>query len=1037
MRITDFSVKNYQFTLIVFVMLAAIGVNSLLNMPRGEDPDIQAPQFSTIVIYPGTSPKDMEELVVNPIEKRFNEMDDVKRIRSQIDDGLAVINIEFKYEMDPEKKYQDVVRELDAIRPDLPADVQSIKVQKFTPSDVNILQVALTSETTPYKDMEEWSKKLKERLEKIKSLKNVDNWAFPKQQVRVSLNLEKLAQNKIPLNALLRAIQSENVNIPAGSVEMGAKKFNVKTSGDYKNVDEIRNTIVSSAGGKIIYVKDLADVEFSYEEQNYIGRLNGKRAVFVTASRKSGTNIFAVEKEMEPVLQQFQKELPPSIVYEKSFNNAESVRTRLGHFGMDFAIAIFLVLLTLLPLGPRASIVVMISIPLSLAIGLFLLDLFHITINQLSIVGMVVALGLLVDDSIVVVENIERYLRLGYGRKEAAMAATRQIGLAVLGCTATLIFAFLPLMFLPEGAGDFIRSLPAAVVTTVLASLFVSLTIVPFLSSRILSGHEHPEGNFFLRGLKRFINGSYRRLLHAAIARPVVTLLVALAIFVGCLFLVPVVGFSVFPASEKPMFLVNIETPLGTSLPATDSIAKWVELEVRQLPDLKNYATNVGRGNPRIYYNVIPQNEVSNYAQLFIQLKETPPVKKRQLIDMLRQKFSAYPGARIEVKDFEQGPPIEAPIAIRLFSEDLDTLRSIAFRVEDLLKRTPGTLYVKNELTTLKTDIKVKVNKEKAGILGVPVNEIDRTVRLAIAGLDIGKFRKDNANDDDYSINVCLPRAQRQSLDALDKVYVGAYNGNSIPLSQLADVQFQSSPTSIHHYDKDRYTTVTAFVQNGYNTTRVTDELLKQLDRMSFPKGAYYKAAGEVESKQESFGGLGTIILITVFGILGILILEFKTFRGTLIVLSVVPLGIIGAVLALLFSGNTFSFVAVIGIIALVGIEVKNSILLVDYTDQLRRDGKGLDEAIQEAGETRFVPIILTTLTAIGGLIPLVAENNPLYSPLALVIIGGLLSSTILTRVVTPVLYKLLAPKIVGATAAGAGAEAGAGPLIGAPAVAG
>ena len=1012
MKITDFSVKNYQFTLIVFIMLAAIGVNSLLNMPRGEDPDIEAPSFSAIIIYPGTSPKDMEELVVNPIEKRFNEMDDVKRIRSTIDDGLGVIQIEFKYDKDPDKKYQDVIRELDAVRGDLPKDLLSIDVQRFTPSDVNILQVALLSETTPYKDLEEWSRKLKERLEKIKTLKNVNNWAFPRQQVRVSLNLEKLSQNKLPLNAVLGAIQRENVNIPGGSIELGSRKFNVKTSGDYKSVDEIRNTVVSSAGGKSIYIKDIADVSFNYEEQNYIGRLNGKRGVFVTASRKSGTNIFAVEKEMEPVLQKFRQELPPSIGYEKSFNNAQSVRTRLGHFEMDFAIAIFLVLLTLLPLGPRASIVVMVSIPLSLLIGLFLLDLFHITINQMSIVGMVVALGLLVDDSIVVVENIERYLRMGYERKEAAMAATRQIGLAVLGCTATLIFAFLPLMFLPEAAGDFIRSLPAAVVSTVLASLFVSLTIVPFLSSRILSGHEHPEGNFFMRGLRRFINGSYRRLLHAAIARPIGTLLVALAIFLGCLALIPRVGFSVFPASEKPMFLVNIQTPLGTSLAATDTVARYVEREISHIPDLKNYTTNVGRGNPRIYYNVIPQNEVSNYAQLFIQLKETPPEKKRVLIDSLRLRFSDYPGAKIEVKDFEQGPPIEAPIAIRLFSEDLDTLRSLAFRVEDLLKKTDGTIYVNNELTTLKTDIKVKVNKDKAGILGVPVNDIDRTVRMAVAGLDIGKFRKDNDKGEDYNINVCLPRSQRQSLDALNKVYVNSYNGGAVPLSQLADIQFQSSPTGIRHYDKDRYTTVTAFVRSGYNTTRITDVVLKGLGKMSFPKDASYMAAGEVESKQQSFGGLGAIILVTIFGLLGVLILEFKTFRGTLIVLSVVPLGIIGAVLVLLISGNTFSFVAVIGIIALIGIEVKNSILLVDYTDQLRRGGMGLDEAIQEAGETRFVPIILTTLTAIGGLIPLVAENNPLYSPLALVIIGGLLSSTILTRVVTPVLYKLLAPRI-------------------------
>jgi multidrug efflux pump subunit AcrB len=1030
MNITQFSVRNYQFTLIVFVMLAAIGISSLLNMPRGEDPDTEAPTFTAIVIYPGTSPKDMEELVVNPIEKRFNEMDDVKRIRSSIDDGLAVVQLEFNYETAPDKKYQDVIRELNAVRADLPHDILSIDIQRFRPSDVNILQVALLSETAPYKDLQDWSKKLKDRLEKIKTLKNVDNWAFPRQQVRVALNLEKLAQNKIALNTVLQAIQGENVNIPGGSIDMGSRKFNIKTSGDYKSVDEIRNTIVSGAGGKIVYVKDIADVDFNYEEQSYIGRLNGKRGVFITASRKSGTNIFAIEKEMDPVLDKFKSELPPNISYVKSFNNAESVRVRLGHFIRDFGIAILLVLLTLLPLGPRASIVVMVSIPLSLLIGLFLLDLFHITINQLSIVGMVVALGLLVDDSIVVVENIERYLRMGYSRKEAAITATRQISQAVVGCTATLIFAFLPLMFLPEAAGDFIRSLPAAVVTTVLASLFVSLTIVPFLSSRILSPHEHPEGNIFLRGLHRLINGSYRRLLHGAIQRPVVTLTIALGIFVGCLLLIPRVGFSVFPASEKPMFLINIQTPLGTSLSATDTVARWVEKQIDHLPDLKNYATNVGRGNPRIYYNVIPQNEVSNYAQIFIQLRETPPVRKRQMIDSLRQRFKDYPGAKIEVKDFEQGPPIEAPIAIRLFSEDLDTLRSLAFRVEDLLKKTDGTIYVNNDLTTLKTDIKVTVNKEKAGILGVPTNEIDRTVRLAIAGLDVGTFRKENDKDNDYNINVCLPRGQFQTLDALNKVYVNSYKGTSVPLSEVASIQFQSSPTTIHHYDKDRYTTVTAFVRNGFNTTKVTDGVLKQLDKMSFPRGATYMAAGEVESKQQSFGGLGPIILITIFGILGILILEFKTFRGVLIVLSVVPLGIIGVVLALLFSGNTFSFVAVIGIIALIGIEVKNSILLVDYTDQLRRKGMGLDEAIQEAGETRFVPIILTTLTAIGGLIPLVAENNPLYSPLALVIIGGLLSSTILTRVVTPVLYKLLAPRIFPAEPSVGAAVGGAVPAI-------
>ncbi|HRH48548.1 MAG TPA: efflux RND transporter permease subunit [Panacibacter sp.] len=1014
MKITDFAVKNYQFTLIVFVMLIAIGVNSLLNMPRGEDPDFAAPEFNIVVIYPGTSPKDMEQLVVDKIEKKVNELDDIKKVVSVINDGLATIDVEFKYESDPDKKYQDLVREMDAIRPDLPKDILDITIYKFSPSDVNISQIGLMSETAPYSDLESWSKKLKERLEKIKSLKNVDNWAFPQQQVRISLNLEKMSQNRIPLNRVIGAIQSENVNIPGGSIDMGSKKYNIKTSGDYKTIDEIRNTIVTSINGKTVYVKDIADVSFDYEEQNYIARLNGKRGVFVTASRKMGTNIFDVEKEMQPVLDQFQKDLPKSITYNQSFNNAESVHNRLDGFSIDFAIAIFLVLLTLLPLGFRASIVVMISIPLSLAIGLFMLDMFGFTINQLSIVGLVVALGLLVDDSIVVVENIERYMRMGYSKRDAAMAATKQIGLAVIGCTATLIFAFLPLLFLPEGAGDFIRSLPAAVVTTVLASLFVSLTIIPFLSSRILSNHASADGNIFMRGLKKLISGSYRKLLHRALSNPVTTLLVALIIFAGAIALVPVVGFSVFPASEKPMFMINIETPIGTSLSTTDSVAKQVEANIKTLPDLKNYASNVGHGNPRIYYNVISLGNADNKAQIFVQLNNTAPPEKRKIIDELRLKFKDYPNAKIEVKDFEQGPPVEAPIAIRLFSEDLDTLRALSFRVEALLNKTEGTMYVNNDLTTLKTDIQVKVNKQKAGMYGVAISEIDRTIRMAVTGLNIGSFRKESGDDDnDYNINITLPHQGKQTFDVFKKIYVASYNGALIPLNQLADIQFQTSPTTIKHYDKDRYTVVTAFVQNGYNTAKVTDGFLKELNKMQFPKGASYIAAGDIEASQKSFGGLGTIILITIFGLLGILILEFKTFKGTLIVLSVIPLGIIGAVSALLISGNTFSFVAVIGLIALIGIEVKNSILLVDYTDQLRRDGKSINEAIEEAGETRFIPIILTTLTAIGGLTPLVLESNPLYSPLALVIIGGLISSTLLTRVVTPVLYKLLAPRVI------------------------
>ncbi|GAB3642924.1 efflux RND transporter permease subunit [Spirosoma arcticum] len=1011
MNLAQFSVKNWQFMLVLFLGVAALGINSLLNMPRGEDPEFTAPQFAVVIVYPGTDALDMEELVVDPAEKRFNELDNIKHVITSVDDGLAVFRVEYEYSQDPDKKYQEMVREVNALRSELPADVFSVEIRKFSPSDVNIVQVALQSEVASDKELGDYADELTKRLEKVTSLKNVEDWGYPAGIVRVSLNIEKMAQEGIPTNRVVGALQAENATIPGGSIQVGTRKFNVKTAGDYQSLDEIRNTIVATNGQKIIYLRDIADVGFNLEDETHITRLDGHRAVLVTASQKLGENIDKVGKQINPIIESFGKTLPSHIKLVKNFDQAASVGKRLDRFAKDFAIAILLVSLTLLPLGFRAAVVVMISIPLSLAIGLSLLNAFGFSINQLSIVGLIVALGILVDDSIVVVENIERYLREGYSRKDAAIKATSQITLAVIGCTVTLILAFLPLLFLPEGSGDFIRSLPMAVVTTVLASLLVSLTIVPFLSSRILKTPHNPEGNIFLRALKRLISGSYSRLLNVALQRPVITLLVALAIFGGALSLAGRVGFGLFPASEKPQFLINIETPDGSSLSETNRVARYVESQLKRDPAIRHFTTNVGKGNPRIYYNILQRNESANFSQFFVQLTDVEPAEKRALIDKYRDRFALYPNARIEVKDFEQGPAQEAPVAIRVFGENLDTLRTVASRVEKILKQTPGLIYVNNPLATRKTDLRIKVNKEKAGLLGLSIADINRTIRLAVAGLNVGTFKAPN-DEEDYTINVTMPKGRITDQTVLNNLYVNTVTGSAVPLRQVADVQFETGTSLIRHYDKDRYVSVTGFVKTGYLVDNIYQDVLKKLDVMQFPAGFRFQAAGELESREQSFGGLGTIILITVFGFMAVLILEFGTIKSTLIVLSVIPLGIIGAIAALLLTGNPFSFVAIIGLIALIGIEVKNSILLVDFTNQLREQGMPLVEAIKEAGEVRFVPIVLTSLTAIGGLMPLALENNPLYSPLAWVLIGGLISSTLLSRIVTPVVYKLLPPKI-------------------------
>ncbi len=1012
MKISDYAVKNYQFTLVIFIMIIALGLTTIMGMPRSEDPEMHAPIFPVVIVYPGTSPKDMEELVVKPLEKEIYGLDNIKRVRSSIGDGVAVMRVEYKYSSNVESKYQELTRVVNNKRNELPPEVLSIDVQKFQPSDVNIIQLAMISENAPREKMKYYAEKLQDELEKLPALKKVEIHGIPEQQVRIELDMEKMSRVHIPTNAVIGALQSEIANIPGGSIDAGNKTFNIKTSGNYKDIDEIKNTIVYSANGSNILLKDLAKVYYGFDDDKYKTRLNGHRCLFVVAAQKEGENITKTKQAYQPIIEQFKKSLPANIDLVQNFDQADNVNHRLAGLGEDFIIAILLVAVTLLPLGFRPALIVMISIPLSLSIGIVLLNVFGFNLNQLSIVGLVVALGLLVDDSIVVVENIERWMLEGHSRMDATLKATGQIGKAVLGCTIMLIIAFMPLVFLPEGSGDFIRGLPLAVIFSVLASMAVSLTIIPFLSSRLLKNHTgHPDGNIFMRALKKMIHGSYSRLLDKALARPFLTIGVAVAIFAGAMVLFKAVGFSLFPSSEKPQFFINITTPPQSNLAYTNSIADSIEKELKREPAVKYFATNVGKGNPRIYYNEIQENERSDYSQIFVQLDEhTAPDKKLELIEKFRKKWTPYPGAKIEVKNFEQGPPVVAPVEVRLFGDNLDTIRALAGRVEEMLQKTQGTIYVNNPVSLLKTDIKVDINKEKAQMLGVPTVNIDRTVRLAVAGFNLGKYTDNNEND--YNILLTRSRDERPTLDVFNNLFVNNNQGTAIPLSQVATLKLETSPLNINHMEKKRVVSVKANVQKGFLVDRVITDVIDKMDKMQLPKGYSYEMGGEIESRKDSFGGFTTIIIITVFMFIAMLILLFRTFKSTLIVLSVIPLGIVGAATALWLTGNSLSFVAIIGLIALAGIEVKNTILLVDFTNQLREQGKGLDDAIREAGEVRFLPIVLTSLTAIGGLLPIAISTNPLIAPLAIVLIGGLISSTLLSRIVTPVIYKLIPPKI-------------------------
>jgi len=1010
MKILEFPVRNHQFTVIFFMMLVALGVSSWSAIPRTENPPLDFPSFSIVAVYPGAGPQDLERLVVREVEERLDGLDHVDQINSSIEDGVAVVFVQFESDQDPDERYGEVLREMNALRPELPEELVRFSVEDQTTLNVAIAQLALVSETLPYHELDELAESLEDRLAALPGVREAERWGVPERRVDVSLDLGRLAELRLPPSQVMQAIASESSDIPAGSVDAGGRRFNVRASGSYESLDQVASTVVRAGDGQLLRVGDLADVRWGYADSTYRARYDGRRAAFVTVTQQDGWNVGVVRDAVWDELDDFERTLPSDVTLERGFDQAQNVARRLGRLQEDFAIAILLVAITLLPLGLRSAGIVMVSIPLSLAIGVTLLHLTGYTLNQLSIVGAVIALGLLVDDSIVVVENITRFLREGRTRREAAVEATKQIAVAVLGATATLVFAFVPLLFLPGGSGDFIRSLPLAVVYTVLASLVVSLTIIPWLSSMMLKDHQPEGGGRVFRAFEGAIHKTYAPVLERALARPRTTLALAGVFVAGGLALVPAVGFSLFPKAETPQFIVNITAAEGSSIDVTDRAARFAEAVLSERPEVRAVFTSVGRDNPTIYYNVIPRRESPSTGQLFVLLDAYDPDRTPLLLDSLRSELAEYPAARLEVLEFEQGPPIDAPIAMRLEGPDLDTLRVLAAEVESVMAATPGTRYVNNPVRLQRTDLRVRIDRDKAGLLGIPTVEIDRTLRLGLEGLEAGVLREPSGEARDVVVR--LASAGRPGPDAFDRVYVASMGGTLTPLRQIADVHFETQVPEIQRVDRRRSVTVTSFVRTGYVTDRVTRDVLSGLEEVELPSGYDIVPAGEIESREESFGGVGSAVIVAMFMILAILVLEFGTFRSTLIVASVIPLGIVGGIVALFLVGETLSFTATIGFVALIGIEIKTSILLVDFTNHLRREGVELEEAIRRAGEVRFVPILLTAMTAIGGLTPLALQGEALYAPLAWVIMGGLVASTFLGRIVTPVLYKLLPPPV-------------------------
>lgn len=1010
MKLPEIAIENRQFTIILFLLILMIGLNSFFNMPRTEDPPITIPGAVVKVIYPGASPKDMEELVIKPIENAINEIDDIDKIKSTATNNFAMIMVDFNYDSgNADDQYDDVVNKTNSIRKDLPSLVQSIDFQKKETSDVKILQYALTSETASFEDLRLEAERLEKILEKIKGIKKADIYALPEREIRISIDIPKMSKMNIGINDISNAINSNNTNIPGGDFDIGKKNFNIRTSGSYKNLEEIRNTVVGSYQKKLIYLRNIATVDFRYEDNNYLARYNGKRSIFVAAEQEIGVNIIQVIKNCKLKLLPFQKELPQNIALNTVIDKSVDVNNAINGFLTNLIQGIIIVaILVLIAIGFRLSIVVIIAIPASILIGLGVLDYAGYAMQSISIAGLVISLGLLVDNAIVVTENALRFMRQGYNSRQAAILGTKQVGWPIVSSTITTLFAFLPILMMTDAAGDYTISLPVGVIAVLSISLLLALTVAPVLIEWLFKKRTAKNKPINEQPLQKVLSGfiakQYKKVLIFSLKNPIKMIALTVFLFLSAIFLSgKYLKTSFFGAAEKSQFLVRISANNGSSLSNTNKIAFKVERILDSISDIKHYATNVGNGNPKVYNNLIVEENRKDFAEIFVELNAYKKNKYNITVKELRKKFSKIPNSDIAIKEFTQGVPSTYPIEVVLIGNKTDVLVNLSEDVEAIFKNTKGLINVENELKDIRTDIQITINKEKASLLGVPTSDIDLTIRTAMTGYNAGSFVAENG--DDYAIILSLPINKKRKLADLNKIFIESKLGKYIPLNQLAKIEFNTNKGKITHYNTTRSATIGADVAKGNNVADLTNIIKDKLSQYHFPKGYSYVIAGESENQKSAFGALAKSALIALIGILLVLILQFKSIKQTFIVFAAIPLAFTGSIFMLMLTGTPFSFMAFIGLIALMGIVINNSIILIDFTNELVSKGKSIYEALLEAGQVRFTPILITSLTTIFGLFPLTLQGTEMWSPLGWTIIGGLSLSSLLVLIIIPALY--------------------------------
>ncbi|OOM77185.1 efflux RND transporter permease subunit [Clostridium sp. BL-8] len=1013
MKITELAVKKPLSIIIVVALIMGLGIFGYANLGADLFPAIDAPVITITTTYSGAGTKEIEENVTKPIEDAVSGISGIDTLKSGSVEGYGYTIIKFTMNTDMNSAFMDVQQALGDISNKLPEGASKPVIKKADKNAAPVMMISVSS-SLPYGELYNAADDIQKSLEKISGVGEVTLEGAVQKELMIDVDKTSMEQYGISINTIVSKLQSENVNIPAGQLKQENSKETMRVLGEFQNIEDIENIQIPMTNGGTIRLKDIADIKLDYPDESELVRLNGESSIGIFVKKQSDANIVETTKAVKEELKSIEKTLPSGINVSIADDSSTFINESLSEvkIGLIEGIITTSVIMFLFLKSIKSSLIVLVAIPTSLLATFFMMYVFNFTLNMLSLLALSLSIGILVDDSIVVLENIQRHLSQGKGLIRAAIDGRDEIGMAAISITLCDIVVFGPVAFMSGMVGQFFRQFGLTVIFATIFSLIVSFTLTPMLASRLLkekkddidsNDHKVEAKKGFMTRLFDKVNEEYKRFLLWSLDNRWKVVSIVMVMFTLSILLIPfkAIKTEFLPTTDQSKFTINVDLSPGSDIADTDEKVKELEEHLKSVPEVSEYFTVIGSDN-------------ESSATINVDLKEKSKRKKSQgeVAQEIREWSKSLTGVDVSVNESnglsQDNGDGAKPIAINIIGPNVEVLKDLGDKTESMVKDIKGTTDVSNSMKANENEIDVEVDRTAAAQFGIKPSDIAGALKAASnQGTDAGVYRKDG---DEYDMTVKFQDGQVKTKDQMSSIMIANPSGTQVPLDQVAKVSLGDSPQEQLRMDRDEMVTIYANVQ-GRTVGSVNTDIKKAIENEDMPTGYEVTYGGDQQNMATSFKSLIEALAVSIVLVYMILVVLYESWLTPFLRMLSLPCGMIGALIALVITRNTLNIVTMIGLIMLDGLASKNGTLLIDYTNTLMKRGMPLREALIESGSTRLRPIMMTTITMIVGMLPTalaMGQGSEYRSGMSIALIGGMITSTILSPVLIPVVYTLI-----------------------------